>query len=191
MARVKVCRLCGEHNAPDELFCARAECGTSLADVGVVDTSWIQSETAEDGGGERGEIDVGGEARRQQSPDQGGRTTRDSEMAQAGPCTLVFPWGRVPVIGYLGVGREAGFSAISGQLDPFSTVSRRHATVGAAQGRWTVRDLGSTNGTYLNGIRLAEGETRVIGHGDQIGFSRSLQVGVEIPEAGGGLGATG
>ena len=39
MARVKVCRLCGVHNGPDELFCTG--CGTSLADVAAVDESEI------------------------------------------------------------------------------------------------------------------------------------------------------
>ena len=47
MARVKVCRLCGHHNGPDELFCAAADCGTSLADVSAVDSSEIERMAAE------------------------------------------------------------------------------------------------------------------------------------------------
>ena len=188
MARVKVCRLCGQHNEPDELFCVAADCGASLADVSAVDTSELERREAEadamDGGG--GESSV--EGQQNQAANAGGHTMRDGQVAHDAPCALVFPWGRVPVAGQLGVGREAGFSPISGQLDAFPTVSRRHAVVGAAQGQWTVRDLGSTNGTYVNGTRLAEGETRAIQNGDQIGFSQGLQVKVEIAATGGASG---
>ena len=188
MARVKVCRLCGKHNEPDELFCVDDACGTSLADVSAVDTSELErlaaeAEAAEAEAAESG--DVGGGVEVQQNQAVGGQTTREGQVAQAPPCALVFPWGQVPVAGQLGVGRDAGFSPISGQLDAFPTVSRQHAIVGVAQGQWTVRDLGSTNGTYVNGTRLAEGETRAIQNGDQVSFSRGLQVRVEIAATGG------
>ena len=191
MARVKVCRLCGEHNGPDELFCVATDCGTSLADVSVVDSSWIESQAADNATDERGDIEPRVQGQQNQAPPADGRTVRDIDIDQAAPCALVFPWGRVPVAGTLGVGREAGFSPISEHLNAFSTVSRRHAIVGTAQAQWVVRDLGSTNGTYLNGVRLAGGETRAIGNGDRVSFSKSLEVEVEIAAAGGGSGAIG
>jgi HD-GYP domain-containing protein (c-di-GMP phosphodiesterase class II) len=39
-----------------------------------------------------------------------------------------------------------------------SSVSRRHAELRASSSGWRLRDLGSTNGTYLNGNRLGTGE---------------------------------
>jgi putative nucleotidyltransferase with HDIG domain len=39
-----------------------------------------------------------------------------------------------------------------------SSVSRYHAEVRATERGWRVRDLGSTNGTRLNGVRLANGQ---------------------------------
>jgi pSer/pThr/pTyr-binding forkhead associated (FHA) protein len=34
-------------------------------------------------------------------------------------------------------------------------VSSRHAVLFLKEGRWHLRDLGSTNGTYVNGTRIA------------------------------------
>jgi putative nucleotidyltransferase with HDIG domain len=45
-----------------------------------------------------------------------------------------------------------------------SSVSRRHAEVRATDKGWRVRDLGSTNGTFLNGNRLNPGEWPVRPH---------------------------
>src|ERR1700729_4002232 len=39
-----------------------------------------------------------------------------------------------------------------------SSVSRYHAEVRATERGWRVRDLGSTNGTRLNGVRLGNGQ---------------------------------
>jgi putative nucleotidyltransferase with HDIG domain len=39
-----------------------------------------------------------------------------------------------------------------------SSVSRHHAEVRATERGWRVRDLGSTNGTRLNGVRLSNGQ---------------------------------
>src|SRR3954470_19792830 len=39
-----------------------------------------------------------------------------------------------------------------------SSVSRYHAEVKATDRGWRVRDLGSTNGTRLNGVRLGNGQ---------------------------------
>ena len=54
------------------------------------------------------------------------------------------------------------------QLDPTGelAVSRRHAIVEHLAGYWTVRDLGSRNGTFVNGERAYSG-TR-LHHGDRI-----------------------
>src|SRR4051812_32087008 len=42
-----------------------------------------------------------------------------------------------------------------------ASVSRRHAEVRAAETGWWVRDLESTNGTYVNGVRLGSGERQL------------------------------
>jgi pSer/pThr/pTyr-binding forkhead associated (FHA) protein len=50
------------------------------------------------------------------------------------------------------------------------TVSRVHAELSRQGGLWVLRDLGSTNGTTVNGRRVI-GAT-VVKDGDQIGFGR-------------------
>jgi two-component system NtrC family sensor kinase len=56
-----------------------------------------------------------------------------------------------------------------------NTVSRRHCElIPADDGTWTLRDLGSSNGSYVNGIRISN--RHVLKLGDQIRVGRSLMV---------------
>jgi DNA-binding CsgD family transcriptional regulator len=50
------------------------------------------------------------------------------------------------------------------------TVSRHHAELVGDDDGWSVRDLGSHNGTHVNGTRLADGATRRVGPTDVIGL---------------------
>lgn len=59
------------------------------------------------------------------------------------------------------VGRQDGLELTL----PSNRVSRRHAVIEFRHGRYWVRDLGSTNGTLLNGQRVEEAE---LSDGDQI-----------------------
>jgi hypothetical protein len=63
------------------------------------------------------------------------------------------------------VGREAGLGL---SLVDESTVSRRHAEVVRSGSQLVLRDLGSTNGTFVNG-RKVSGET-ALSPGDQVQF---------------------
>ncbi len=55
-----------------------------------------------------------------------------------------------------------------------NTVSRRHARLTLTDGHWMLRDLGSANGTYLNGVRLRRPVP--VNRGDQIRCGASLLV---------------
>ncbi|WP_030420752.1 DUF1707 and FHA domain-containing protein [Streptomyces sp. SCSIO 75703] len=52
------------------------------------------------------------------------------------------------------------------------TVSRVHAELTRQGGMWVLRDLGSTNGTTVNGRRVIG--AAVVREGDQIGFGRTV-----------------
>ena len=54
------------------------------------------------------------------------------------------------------------------------TISRRHAEMTPDSGRWYLRDLGSSNGTYVNGVRVSE--ARLLHPGDQIRAGNTLLV---------------
>lgn len=53
--------------------------------------------------------------------------------------------------------------------DPEAKVSRRHARITFADGKYLLEDLGSTNGTFINrGKRLAPGTRQPLNDGDEI-----------------------
>jgi pSer/pThr/pTyr-binding forkhead associated (FHA) protein len=51
-----------------------------------------------------------------------------------------------------------------------SSVSRRHARLAFADGRWFLEDRGSFNGTFLNGTRVQPGVPLPLRHADRIGI---------------------
>ena len=67
----------------------------------------------------------------------------------------------IPVKGRTIIGRDEGCDVT---LDE-QWVSRRHAEIVHQGGNWVVRDLGSSNGTVLNGQRVADG---VLKNGDRV-----------------------
>ena len=67
------------------------------------------------------------------------------------------------------VGRESRSLPLSD-----NTVSRRHCDLIPSNGEWVVRDLGSANGTYVNGGRVLS--TAPLKVGDQLRVGRTLMV---------------
>ncbi len=68
-----------------------------------------------------------------------------------------------------------------------ATVSRRHALIERRWGRWSVRDLGSTNGTYVNGRRV--GATSItLRRGDELRFGSArfglVRAGADLSKVG-------
>ena len=71
------------------------------------------------------------------------------------------------------IGRRAGAWAPGVDLsgaDPDHRVSRRHAELRREDGRCWVRDLGSRNGTEVNGARLEPAVAHPLRDGDRLGF---------------------
>jgi len=76
------------------------------------------------------------------------------------------------------IGRVVGSDVVIS--DP--EVSRRHASITWERGRPVIRDLGSTNGTFVNGVRLTG--PRALRDGDTIGLGK-VQLGFQCPAVAG------
>lgn len=63
------------------------------------------------------------------------------------------------------IGRASGNDVV---LDRDPMVSRRHAVIERSENTCTIMDLGSTNGTYVNGNPLKVKEVRTLSGGDVV-----------------------
>ncbi len=110
-------------------------------------------------------------------PDTAGRWQGgDSERV------VCWPWGeRTPIGERLFIGRvPPAPDWLIAKLEPeFPGVSRMHAELFFRDDCLRIRDLGSTNGTYLNGVRLTGFEETPVAQGDQIGFGKALTIEIE------------
>ncbi len=61
------------------------------------------------------------------------------------------------------------------------TISRRHAELTPDDGKWYIKDLDSTNGTFVNGLRV-DGRRVLLKHGDQIRTGSTLLMFGEAPD---------
>src|SRR5947209_12080527 len=89
---------------------------------------------------------------------------------------LVETTGREHVIrpGLNEVGREGDV------LLPDARVSRKHAQIKSENSAISIEDIGSTNGTFLNGTRLQQGEAKTINPGDTVSFG-GLELKLSVP----------
>jgi hypothetical protein len=87
---------------------------------------------------------------------------------------------KLSIVGSSIVGREDGSNQTHPDVDlmPFGGlekgVSRVHAMFERSEGTLTIVDMGSSNGTHLNGQRLMPHQPRVLRDGDEIRFGRLL-----------------
>jgi len=96
----------------------------------------------------------------------------DSPPPPADLSERVFMVDRSPIL----IGRDGPGLDIPLHGDPY--VSRRHAEIVWLGSGWGVRDLGSTNGTRINGVAVEGTEVRSLGPEDvvEVGFFTQLKV---------------
>jgi pSer/pThr/pTyr-binding forkhead associated (FHA) protein len=85
--------------------------------------------------------------------------------------TLELPELRLSQTNVLTVGRQVGVHLLIDE----GTVSRRHAELRYANGQYVLHDLGSTNGTYVNGERLAAHSAYVLKADDEVRFGKLIR----------------
>lgn len=173
MAMVRICESCGTYNPPSESLCT--ECMANLSGIKPIDPEELEATKMDAASEESIETP---EARPVHDERQAERPSSETLFEQDRTLTLVFSEsGRTLTVrpGDL-LGREGvGKSGFADHL----TVSRKHARIMCDGGRWTIEDLRSKNGTWVNGKRLEEGKPCPIGRGDILSLSRSCEMSVK------------
>lgn len=96
---------------------------------------------------------------------------------------IEWPWGEASPIGEQTlVGRvpEAEAALVERLTREFDNVSRRHAVLRASSAGVTVEDLGSSNGTFVNDIRLPPNQPVRLHDGARLRFAADLVATVRI-----------
>jgi hypothetical protein len=97
--------------------------------------------------------------------------------------TLSWPWGDEEVRDTLVVGRDPPAPpALIARLAEgrFDNVSRQHAKFVVADGKASVVDMGSSNGTFVNGIRLRPNVPAELASGAKLRFGSDLEISVQL-----------
>ncbi len=156
MITVKVCPSCKHENHEDASYCTK--CGTALVgEHADVTTRPVSDEEV---------------LRLGDTPPVEGDQLAASEASLA----LFIGGQKQPVVlrkrPTLYLGRDRSPEGESPLVDPElglkSGVSRQHAIISYADGVYTIKDLGSTNGSALNGKRMLAQVPYVLQSGDQI-----------------------
>jgi hypothetical protein len=188
MALVKICPTCRSGNVPTSPFCS--QCGVSL--VAVAPLEQVE-QTAEQSN--RQSCDIG----RSVCPDCNAENEAGAErcvycdcaLNSAGeepePChvELTWPWGKERLTKPLRIGREPPspeslIDAINAH--GYDNISRSHAELlpDSVTGGVSVIDLGSTNGTFVDGVRIPPNKPTVLRSGVVVRFAANLSVTVVL-----------
>ncbi len=155
MITVKICPTCKHENAEDAAYCVN--CGALLV-TGRSDTTTRPI-------GETEILKLAAEA----APPPG------AAAPPAAATLALFVVGQErPILlnqsqtVLLGRGEESEAGLIDPRLAARAGVSRNHALIAYTDGVYTIKDLGSTNGTWVNNKRLLAQMPYVLQSGDQI-----------------------
>lgn len=99
---------------------------------------------------------------------------------------LRWPWNEeLEISGRLLIGREPPVpAALAARIEhEYSNVSRQHAELLLADGALWIADLGSSNGTFVNDIRLAPRQRVRLFNGARLRFAANLTAVVAIGDA--------
>ena len=155
--KYKICKNCGTKNDIDEPFCT--EC--MEAEFEIVDEDKEINQEAE----EKQEI--------QQEKIDTNKTILDMKKPlklKNQEFTLIIEEDKI-------IGRE-NFGAK--YLSNYLTTSRAHLKVFYKDNKWMIEDLNSTNGTFLNGVKITPNKEYEIKENDIIKLSSKVEFRVEI-----------
>ena len=96
------------------------------------------------------------------------------ETLNAAALGVEWPWGLQALPDYLGIGRDPGFSSLAALLEGYTTVSGSHAIIEREGKGFVLRDVGSTNGTYVGGQKIQPNAQILLSEGMLLRFSQRL-----------------
>jgi pSer/pThr/pTyr-binding forkhead associated (FHA) protein len=79
------------------------------------------------------------------------------------------------------IGRKEDGGGVRKLVLPYPEISGKHAEIRCSEDGWTLVDLGSTNGTAVNGLRLHPGQHFTLRPGDRITLSGQYELVAEPP----------
>ena len=151
--KYKICKNCGTKNSIDDMFCI--DCmGTEFEEV------------------DEDKSDNSTEVRSEITPTYA-KTIIDTKPI----LKLVHQNFTLTIENDLTVGREAFGSQY---LNEYDTVSRNHLNIFYKNDSWHIKDLNSTNGTYLNYNKIIANQEYKINNNDSIKLSSKLEFKVKI-----------
>ena len=90
-----------------------------------------------------------------------------------------WPWGDTVISHDFLIGREPDHSTIADRLADYSNISRTHAEILAVEQHYYLRDLASTNGTFVNDQKIAPYEKILLCAGMRIRFASDLHATIQ------------
>lgn len=116
-----------------------------------------------------------------------GATQEVSRIPKLSSRDLVHPEARVDTLSKSG--RNAAAEVTAGRASsndvvlPDASISKLHATFHETASGWTVTDRDSTNGTFVNGVRVPPGEARAVSDGMRLRFGTAIVARFFLPES--------
>ena len=100
-------------------------------------------------------------------------------------CKIENKFATIPITERIVVGRTLDNDVVDFDLTPYDAyhygVSRHHAVMSLLEGFLYIEDLGSTNGTRINGFQLTSKQKYRLRDGDEIEFAR-LRMTIKIEQ---------
>jgi hypothetical protein len=190
MALVKTCPTCGVENLPTSPFCS--QCGVSL--VAIAPSEAVEPTVDAVGVRQFAEKAVcpdckaENDARADRCIYCDGLLSSYCNTREGCTVELAWPWGKELLTQSLRIGREPPapeglIAAINAH--GYDNISRSHAELRrvAPAGGALVVDLGSTNGTFVDGVRLPANKPTPLKSGTVVRFAANLSVTVTIGES--------
>ena len=167
------CPACGRQHRPGTLFCS--ECGVYLITGGSLQTDPLPEEELPDTKASPWAHEPG------EAPGVAPPIPLRLKVVASG-CQILLPAASEVHVGRLDAAhRIIPDVDLTAEVRPGDGVSRRHCKIHQRGSTYLVEDVGSANGTYLNGERLSPYLLHVIEDGDKLSLGR-LELEVMIRE---------